>query len=101
MFRLEYIYGPFGDCTSDYKVRLDKPYTVSEFVQEVLSRDDEWGNIYIGNNLMTCVYVCGYKHGVLTSEVDESFKDLKVTSASAHGGWSLMDYYLSVESKGR
>ena len=100
MFKLEYIYGPFGDCTSDYKVRLDKPYTVSEFVQEVLSRDDEWGEIYIGNNLMAHAYVCGYKHGVLTSEVDESFKDLKVTSASAHGGWSLMDYYLSVESKG-
>ena len=99
MFNLKLSSEVAGDGTASYDVILNKEYTVWEFVQEVLSRTPERGEICIGEDVFNCVYVCGYRYGVLMSEFDESFKDLKVASIRAHGGWSLMDYFLTVEEK--
>lgn len=94
----EYIAGPFGDCTSDYKVKLDKSYTVSEFVSDVVSDEREWGYIYIGKNCIDNEAKCEYRWGKLLSEFNERYLDRKIINATASGGWSRMDYYLTLES---
>ena len=38
MFSLTQITPTFGDCTAGYRVDLDKEYTVSEFINEVLKK---------------------------------------------------------------
>lgn len=48
MIRFEQVSETFGDCTANYIVHLDKPYTVSEFVEMVLTdRKGEWGRFKI------------------------------------------------------
>lgn len=40
--------GPYGDASSSYVVKLDKEYTVQEFVKMVLDeKPGEWGNFEI------------------------------------------------------
>lgn len=40
--------GPYGDASSSYAVKLDKEYTVQEFVKMVLDeKPGEWGNFEI------------------------------------------------------
>ena len=39
MIKFEHVAGPFGDCTSRYKLSFDKPYTISEFIEEILQNN--------------------------------------------------------------
>lgn len=98
MFKLTQLKPEGSDCTAPYSVELDRKYTVAEFVEAVLSRTREWGDIrivYGDNNIGD--KICDYSHGVLKNEVPEAFKDLRVLAARAHGGWSTMTYYLTAE----
>lgn len=98
MFKLTQLSPEGSDCTAPYSVELDREYTVAEFVEAVLSRTREWGHVNITNgDDYFGDKICEYSHGDLKGEVPEAFKDLKVISARAHGGWSAMDYYLIVE----
>lgn len=89
-----------GDCTAAYKIRLHKEFTVKEFVDEVLKDTSEWG--YIRINIGKSFFdnpKCEYRRGTLLYELPECFLPLKVLSAKGDGGWSRMDYLLTVEEK--
>ncbi|MBS9774591.1 MAG: hypothetical protein KGV59_05475 [Tenacibaculum sp.] len=83
-----------GDETTGYSVELTKEYTVKKFVDEVVSNEGEWGSIIVNNDYSS---VCKYKWGKLLSELPLDVLDKKVVSATASGGWSRMDYLLTVE----
>ena len=98
MFKLVQLKPEGSDCTAPYEVQLNGEYTVGEFINDVLKDVREWG--YIGINNDRTVFGdphCEYKYGKLTSPMDEKFLNMRVTSARASGGWSRMDYILSVE----
>lgn len=86
-----------GDCTAPYAVILDKKYTVQEFVAAVISKTEEWGYIGIEHKGATFGEPhCEYRHGKLLNELPKETLCKKVVSVRASGGWTRMDYYLSV-----
>lgn len=32
--------GPYGDCTSDFVVKFDRPYTIGELIKEIYEEND-------------------------------------------------------------
>ena len=98
MFELIHISGPHGDCCSNYDVKMDKPYTVREFINEVLiSHSGEWGDIRIkaGNIEYRDEVVCEYDHGKIKT-LNEKYLDRIVLGGTANGGLSAMGYCLRV-----
>ncbi|WP_443683882.1 hypothetical protein [Phocaeicola plebeius] len=95
MFSLTQITPTFGDCTAGYRVDLDKEYTVSEFINEVLKKEpNEWGYFKIKKNGMMSEYRYGE---LLENNFDNEILSAKVSHISASGGWTRMDYYLTIE----
>lgn len=83
-----------GDCTAPYDVVFRKECTVREFIDEVL-KQNEWGSIIIGS------YFDGprieYEHDKIVSGVFcQDILNAKITNATAHGGWTSMDYMLDI-----
>lgn len=98
MFKLEQNGRVRGDCTAPYRVELDKEYTVSEFVQTVLTIDREWG--YIGIYCKDEIFgkpTCEYKWGKLLYALPDNVLNKKIVDVKADGGWSRMDYLLWIE----
>lgn len=98
MFELIYSSGPHGDETCWYDVKMDKPCTVREFIDEVLkTRPREWGEIRItGKDIeYRDEDVCNYSHGEIKT-LKEKYLDRMVFGGRANGGWSAMGYYLRV-----
>ena len=91
-----------GDCTAPYDILFHKKMTVKEFIKEVLTRH-EWGfvNIYdpdAHDNLYKrkdCV--CCYLYDEVKSCFPVDILNTYISSASAHGGWTRMDYMLKLE----
>lgn len=96
-FKLICTGGPYGDCTSSYDVIFldDKTIRVKDFIEMVLVQEpNEWGSICNGMREV----IADYKHGEATFRGGyDLIKDRKILSIKAHGGWSLMDYYLELE----
>lgn len=94
-----YRVGPVGtDCTAPYSVKLGREHTVKEFVDLVLSETDEWG--HIGVERPGHIFGepnCDYKHGQLLNGLPEEILDKKITSVRANGGYSRMDYLLTIK----
>ena len=88
--------GPFGDCTSGYDVSIPEDISVEEFVQMVITQEpNEWGAVYCGRGI-----VAEYKRGKATFRPEyDKYKNEKIVSVTAHGGWSLMDYDIVVYKK--
>lgn len=88
-----------GDCTAPYKVILDREYTVKEFISEVLLIKGEWG--YIGIKSKDNPWLgdphCEYRYGKLLVNLPDDAMEKKVVSVKADGGWSRMDYLITVE----
>ena len=98
MFKLIFKKGPYGDQTADYDIELNGQYTVESFIKEVLSKEGEWGKIFIDDGrLFFSEYQCEYKHGKLLTRFPDEKLGLTVISAKSRGGRSEMDYYLSVK----
>lgn len=100
MFKLIHKAGPFGDCTSNYDVQLDKNYTVGEFVETVLKEEPkEWGHIIIKQK--GSIFGgpdCEYRYGELITEpLPEEFLKQDVKEVKASGGWTLMNYFITVK----
>lgn len=89
--------GPFGDETSSYEIILpeDEDITVEDFIEQILvDEPDEWGDIYNGMHKI----IADYKRGEATfRDGYDSIKHKKIISVKAHGGWSMMDYYLELK----
>lgn len=102
MFRFVQVGEESSDCTRSYKLILDKECTVGEFVNAVLSRQDEWGDIRLDDEKFQfgkpfCEYACG-KIFNSDDSFSEEFLSKKVISASAYGGWGLMNYTLVADN---
>ena len=92
-----------GDCTCGYNVKLDREYTVKDFIDTVLSeRNGEWGYIGIYNQYAFDGRHFGnpnmeYRYGkIVTGNFTEDVLSKEVKDVSASGGWSRMDYVLKV-----
>lgn len=95
--------GPYGDACSSYDVKLDKAYTVQEFIEKVLKeKTDEWGNFTITTDFQY-IYKnqkdnCKYKHGKITDGFKKPETTKKfISKVIAHGGWTNMDYFIKTE----
>lgn len=103
-----------GDCTAAYEVIFDRANqhpTVKQFLKDVIARNGDWGRIIISPDqsyktewdLISYhgeVDALGYHWGEWGKDYDifvEKYGDRKIKSATADGGWSLMDYVLLLE----
>ena len=98
MFKLRQLRPEGGDCTAPYEVDLGGEYTVGDFIRDVLIDDREWGyiGIYNGKDIFGNPN-CEYSHGELKTTLPDDFLGMKIVNATASGGWSRMDYLLTVE----
>lgn len=97
--KLYHIDGPFGDCTSAYSVFIEHSMTVEQFIDTVIAENPgEWGRFTLKYNKQVCSYSRGAKT-ILDLDFYNKVKDYIVIRATAHGGWSLMDYDLDVNEK--
>lgn len=89
----------YGDCTAGYTVTMKKQYYVREFIEEVLTRG-EWGTIGIFNESQEWFQkgepYCEYKRNTVLNEMPFEYMDKIVLKATAHGGWSNMDFKLHI-----
>ena len=102
MFKLSQKTPEGRDCTAAYEVILDKEYTVREFIYIVLTEfPRDWGKIRVDDGSIFGPVICAYWHGDIEdiSKLDKQYVDRRVISARAHGGWSLMDYYLTLKGE--
>lgn len=84
-----------GDCCAGYKVEFSKEYTVREFIEEVLKKNPgEWGYFELKNLNVSTEYNCGR---LLKQKFADAILDSKIVRAYASGGWSRMDYSLTVD----
>ncbi len=103
-----------ADCTAAHEVIFDytnQHPTVKQFLNDVISRNGDWGRIKISpdQSYKTVWDLIGYHEEVDTLEYRwgewdknydifvEKYGDRKIESATADGGWSLMDYVLLLE----
>lgn len=84
-----------GDCTSIYSVSLDREYTIREFIDEILTKN-EWGFIYV-NDINNPSADCEYRQNVLISELPSDMLDYKIEKVTASGGWTRMDYTIHLK----
>ena len=85
---------PYGDSTCMYDVIFKSEMTLQEFVNEVLDNKSEWGIITVKDTNFTTIIRIKYKYGVIENneEIHLKMEDYHILSATANGGWSLMDY---------
>ena len=91
-----------SDCTASYDVKLKKNMTVKEFIDEVLTRG-EWGDIYIydpddrHNFYRRRDCNCNYIRNKVKYDFPGDILGKTILSIAGHGGWSRMDYVLTLE----
>lgn len=91
-------------CTVEYRVWLDKEYTLQEFVDAILTnKKDERGKISIvkRNSPWNRYPYIEYQDGNITnkSNIPEKVFGYKVKSVTASGGWTAMDYIVNLEKE--
>lgn len=101
MIKLIRTHAPGGDECAPYDVKFDKPYTVGDLVNEVLTtRKGEWGSFDLRHK--GCGYFdrflsVEYRYGELIGELPEDIAKLPIIDATSSGGWSRMDYDIIVK----
>ena len=91
-----------NDCTAGFNVKMDKSYTVREFIEEVLStRTNEYGYIGIFRPGISYIFGdpnCKYNFGSLvTGPLPDDILSRTIKEVRADGGWSRMDYIIKLE----
>lgn len=100
MFKVVQMGKEHSDGTVPFLVKLDKVYTVREFIDRVLDRrPNEWGHIGIKDDCNSFFGEphCEYRLGKLETNLPEEFLDRVIHAASGDGGYSLMNYLLELE----
>lgn len=94
-----------GDCTAPYVVKFTDKLTVKEFIDKILNDfNNEWGTIkfYDNDNLRTYDISLRYSHGKIESSktllnmLIEDIGEKEIFGISADGGWSRMDYVITI-----
>lgn len=92
----------FGMPTPVYDIKLDKQYTIQEFIDAVISNKTARGHIIIGELGEDSAPGCGYCNGKLYTKLKKKFlckKVIAVYSYDRYGnGTENMDYFLTVEA---
>ncbi|MCD8401441.1 hypothetical protein G1K52_11810 [Tenacibaculum finnmarkense] len=96
MFKFKKNTKTFRDETAGYCVILSKDYTVGSFVEEVLTYKNEWGYIGVDSGAIFGSPNCEFKNGVLIGNLPNDIMCKKIISVRANGGWSRMDYLLTI-----
>lgn len=88
------------DCTDSYDIVLDKDYTVLDFIFEVIrNRKDEWVSFHIqtGKNTLDGPEI-EYRYGDLLHGIPGDLCFKKIKRVWSNGGWSAMDYFITLEN---
>jgi hypothetical protein len=96
MYDMNKIGGPYGDCTSDYSVRVLSGTLVRDFCRNVASTG-EHGSVSVGS--WSAKPFVEFYNGVITIIDHEQFDRYSgaiVLSAVANGGWGMMNYVIRV-----
>lgn len=103
MFTLTQSTPTAGDCTAGYKVTLEKECTLQEFIDAILTNKREWGYIKVAKRDCAWYNYPGfsYRYGEISGEpnLPEEVYGYKVKSVTANGGWSNMDYIVTLEKE--
>lgn len=91
-----------GDCTTPYKVILNAPCQLRHFINHILEkRSGEWGSIYICNPDKTITELprLEYRYGRLKEihSLDLINLNAWINNVNARGGYTCMDYYVTLE----
>lgn len=92
MIKFRQTAGTGGDETAPYDVIFDRQYTVREFIDYVLTRN-EWGLIIFKEGLTSYEY----KRTAILSPIADEVMDKRIVSVIAVGGWSNMDYFIEAK----
>lgn len=87
--------GPFGDCTSYYKGKIHNKLTVQNFINTELN-PYEWGIIQI-NGQIICKYDRSRTLFDINNDLMRRYQEAEIKSIESSGGWSLMNYIITVE----
>lgn len=101
MIKLNNAGGPYGDGTTSYNVETDVA-NVGAFIQEVLKEyPQDWGHFRIrtNNTDKRDICVCSYSYGKIERKASnyDTYGTAKIKSIFANGGWSAMNYDITVE----
>lgn len=82
--------------TAGFNVKFKKPYTVGDFINDILTtRTTEWGYVDMVN--IDGHPICGYRYGELFTEpFSDDILSKKIKKIIADGGWSRMDYAITI-----
>ena len=88
--------GPYGDECSSYTFTTTKEhYTIQELIGAARRNTPEWGYIRVVYGEVE--YKLEYRHGqIISNDIPEFLYDKEFTEGSAHGGWSNMDYLVTI-----
>lgn len=95
-FTLHQVSETRGDCTAHYRVELDRPYTVREFVAEVAGDPQVFGSVFLRDDphWFMCTRICEFDHGDTLMEMVGDFQDDAVVEVEADGGYTCYAFYL-------
>ena len=88
--------GPYGDCTSSYEFTMTKQMTLKEFAEMVAADGKEWGAIRKGSAIGAILAEYNRSGEIKYSDCADPNAILE-PKGTAHGGWSLMDYYVKID----
>lgn len=92
--------GPYIDCTSNFIVKFDHPYTIGEFIKEVYEEntDGAWGHIRVTNGRESWfgTDICFYRYGKWEKPCPAEYLDRVIKSATCNGGYSLLNFYVTL-----
>lgn len=94
-----------SDSTFCYEVSFDREYTVKEFLDFVMSDENEanWGYISIikEEKNFALIDMCRVSYNkMLPKHINlTEYANAKIIKARANGGWGSMDYYLTINAK--
>ena len=86
--------GPFGDECSIYDVTFTHNSTVSDLIDYVRQKKGDWGYVDVYSDKK---YRLSYSYGnIITDNIPDAIKDMKISKMNAYGGWSRLDYNIHI-----
>lgn len=107
MIRLRMTDGPFGDCTSNWDVDMDRPYTVGEFIDWFFDNSDYrfmfergtllHGDAWIGEaTLGERNKIFQMSNGRITKECSSEYINRIIKRVWINGGWGMYSAYITL-----
>ena len=97
---------PNGDSTWNYRIELERKYSLNEFIEYVLrEKPQEWGSFFMVDGTDTKKYIkeldeSKYKKGEIVSDFKEPKNREKIIAAViSRGGWTMTNYYIQLEGE--